>query len=148
MYVLKALPTKKILENYAEKYPELDVEKTATATRMLRQASLFIRELDAYFSECGLSQMRFFTLLILDREPEIKHFTMADLVQRLDVSKPIITNTVKALEKEGYVSISICEQDARAKLIAITDEGRRKLSEVLPGYYTLVREEMEATEPC
>ncbi|MBU2711804.1 MarR family winged helix-turn-helix transcriptional regulator [Zooshikella harenae] len=146
MFFLKELPTQKILKQYAKQFPEMDLEKTEAALTMLRQASLLIRKLDAYFAEQGLSQTRFLILIVLDREPDLGQFTMKDIVSRLDVSKVVITNTLKALEKEGLVEVKDCIEDRRAKKIEITKKGCSKLKSILPGYYRLINNEMRSTD--
>ena len=143
MFFLKELPTQKMLERYSEQYSEMDLEKTDAALRLLRRASLFIRKLDQYFAKYDLSQTRFLILIILDREPDLQHLTISDLVERLDVSKPVITNTIKTLCKSDLVNISACQSDMRSKMITITDQGREKLKTVLPNYYKLINEEMD-----
>ncbi|MGI0119573.1 MarR family winged helix-turn-helix transcriptional regulator [Zooshikella sp. RANM57] len=146
MFFLKELPTQEMLKQYAQQFPEMDVERTEAALNMLRQASLLIRKLEAYFAEQGLSQTRFLILIVLDREPSLGHFSMKDLVSRLDVSKVVITNTLKSLEKEGLVDVKDCIDDRRAKKIAITKKGRSTLKRILPGYYMLINKEMGSAD--
>lgn len=143
MFFLKELPTQEMLERYSKLYSEMDLEKTDAALRLLRRASLFIRKLDQYFAKHNLSQTRFLILIILDREPDLQELAISDLGKRLDVSKPVITNTVKALCKDGLVNLDACETDMRSKKISITDYGREKLKAVLPDYYNLINEEMD-----
>jgi len=143
MFFLKELPTKKMMQRYADKFPEMDIDKTDAVLVMLRRASLFIRKLEAYFMTYNLSQTRFLILIVLDREPDQEDFVISDLVHRLDVSKPVISNSLKSLEKEGLVSVVDCESDGRAKKILITELGRSRLYEILPGYYELVNEEID-----
>lgn len=146
MFFLKELPTQKMLERYADKYPDMDVEKTADALSMMRKASVMIRELEAYFVSNNLSLTRFLILIVLDREPGAQFFTMQDIVKRLDVSKPVITNTLKTLEQSELIKIAGSKTDKRAKNISITEAGRKKLSDALPGYYQLINQQMERND--
>jgi len=99
--------------------------------------------LEAYFRQYELSLTRFLILIVLDREPEAEAFTISDLVQRLDVSKPVITNTIKSMAQKNWVSISQCTEDSRSKSICLTEEGRELLYKVLPGYYQTINQHME-----
>jgi DNA-binding MarR family transcriptional regulator len=132
-----------MMQRYADKFPEMDIDKTDEVLVMLRRASLFIRKLEAYFMTHNLSQTRFVILMVLDREPDQEEFVISDLVRRLDVSKPVISNSLKSLEKVGFVAVSDCKSDGRAKKISITDLGRRKVYEILPGYYKMINEESD-----
>jgi DNA-binding MarR family transcriptional regulator len=143
MFFLKELPTRKMMQRYADRHPEMDVDKLDAALHILRQASHLLRRLEAYFATHGLSQTRFLILIVLDREPDRDHLTMGDLVDRLDVSKPVITTTLRSLQSDGLVTTTACRKDRRAKRIAITEKGRETLHCVLPGYYRLINEEME-----
>jgi DNA-binding MarR family transcriptional regulator len=140
MFFLKELPTRAMMERYAARFPEMDVGRTATALGLLRRASLLLRRLDAYFSEFGLSQTRFLVLIVLEREEDRERYRMADLVRRIDVSKPVMTKVVRGLEADGLVSVEASPADKRVKHVAITKAGRSLLAEVLPGYFTLLRE--------
>ena len=138
MFFLKELPTQKILEGYAKRFPNMDAGKTAKVLKQLRSASILLRRLEAYFADHDLSQTRFLIMIVLDRNPPQKVLAMKDLVECLDVSKPIISNTLKALQKDGYIEITACEYDGRSKRITLTKSGERKLIDVLPGYYEII----------
>lgn len=142
MFFLKDLPTQKMLERYAANHPEMNIAKTQDALSLMRKASLLIRKLEAYFASHGLSQTRFLILIVLDREPDHTHLTLSDLVQRLDVSKPVITQTLKTLQADGYVSIETDLIDRRHKHVQLSDKGHHKLKEILPGYFALIDREM------
>lgn len=143
MFFLKALPTRAILDRYAERYPEMNVGNMEEALALLRKASRLMRELEAYFALHDLSQTRFLILILLDREPDQDTFVINDLVERLDVSKPVITKAVQSLEKEGFLSLEASATDRRAKLIALRDSGRKKLDSVMPGYYQIINAAFE-----
>ena len=144
MFFLKELPTQTMIDKYAAQFAEMDREKFSDALHMLRRASLLIRKLEAYFSEHGLSQTRFLILMVLDREPETDSLTIGDIVDRLDVSKPVVTNTLKTLKKDGLVKIDAGEKDRREKTVTITKSGCDKIYSILPGYYHVINEEMRS----
>ncbi|MGE4504922.1 MAG: MarR family winged helix-turn-helix transcriptional regulator [Desulfovibrionaceae bacterium] len=157
MFFLKELPTRRILEAYRERFPSMDVDAVGGALALLRRASVLLRRLDVYFAERGLSQLRFVILIVLDREsavaPEdfedLEHpgnienrehpgLNMGDIAERVDVSRPVLTRTVSAMEESGLVACRPSEEDARVRLVRLTDAGREALRGVLPGYYELL----------
>jgi DNA-binding MarR family transcriptional regulator len=157
MFFLKELPTRRILEAYRERFPSMDVDAVGGALALLRRASVLLRRLDVYFAESGLSQLRFVILIVLDREsavaPEglddLEHpvhignrehpgLNMGDIAERVDVSRPVLTRTVSAMEESGLVACRPSEEDARVRLVRLTDAGREALRGVLPGYYELL----------
>jgi len=140
MFFLKDLPTRRMMERYAGRYPEMDLERTARTLVLLREASVLIRTLDAFFQEHGLSQTRFLTLIVLDREEDRTRYTIADLLDRLDVSKAVMTTILRGLQADGLVKVAASESDRRAKEVAITDAGRARLARCLPGYFQIIRD--------
>jgi len=138
MFFLKELPTRETLEVYKERFPGMNVDKVEAALHMLKNASLLMRELDAYFAEHGLSQLRFLIMIVLDRETDRDSLKVSEIADRLDVSRPVMTRTIKALIDDGFLKWSADEKDGRARLISLTGAGREKLHGVLPGYYRLI----------
>ena len=68
MFFLKELPSRRIIESYTGGRAGVDGGAVERALRMMRNASLLIRALEAYFSEHRLSQLRFLVLIVIDRE--------------------------------------------------------------------------------
>ncbi|MDP9423394.1 MAG: MarR family transcriptional regulator [Pseudomonadota bacterium] len=138
MFFLKELPSRAILQSYAERFPQMDVDAVEKALSMLRNASLLLRELEAYFASHGLSQSRFLTLIVIDREPKRKGLLPSEIADRLDISRPVVTDTVRALKRGGLLETAKVEHDGRAKLICLTAAGRERLQALLPGYYGII----------
>lgn len=141
MFFLKELPTREILERYHERFPNMKVDMVENALLLMRQASILLRKLDEYFSKHDFSQLRFLIAVIIDRE-QGKQLTASDILKKLDVSKPVMTRTLKTLEASGMIVFSEHERDKRAKLIALTPKGKDKLQAILPGYYETIEEFM------
>lgn len=142
MFFLKELPSEKIMARYARRFPEMDIDKTRKALHMMRDASLLIRDLENYFRSHDISMTRFLILIVLDREPEAQAFTITDLVKRLDISKPVMTTTVKRLENDSMVRLEQNNIDSRYKTIQITNHGRAKIEKIMPGYYKIINQHM------
>lgn len=146
MFFLKELPTLEIMRRYEAQYPEMNLERTVEALAMLRMASALIRRLDLYFQDYGLSQTRFLVLLVLDRDPNRRSYTAAALLERIDVSKPVMGQVLRGLESDDLIEVIASSTDGRAKNIAITPAGQDLLHRVLPGYFRLLDEHMAAHE--
>lgn len=138
MFFLKELPTRQMLEGYRKRFPMMDVDAVESALTFLRQASLLLRELDAYFSAHNFSQLRFFVLMVIDREPECSGLTATQIASRLDVSKPVLTRTLQTLLGDEFIQFNENVSDKRSKVFFLTPSGAVKLTAVLPGYYRLI----------
>ena len=74
---------------------------------------------------------------------------MSDLAARLETDKPYMTVVVDYLEQRGLVTRSVAEDDRRAKVVTLTDAGRRVaveaeaiLSRPSEGFAALTPEEL------
>jgi DNA-binding MarR family transcriptional regulator len=144
MFFLKELPTRQMLETYHKRFPQMNVESVDAALHLLRRASLLMRKLDTYFVNKNLSQLRFLILIVLDRESSRDGLMASEVAARLDVSRPVTTRTLQTLKDDGLLEFASHGEDARAKLVTLTSKGRLKLRNVLPGYYKVIEEFMEA----
>jgi DNA-binding MarR family transcriptional regulator len=142
VFFLKELPTRQMLHNYGVRYRELDVDAVDSALRLLRRASLLIRELEAYFADRGTSQTRFLTMIVIDRELNQAGLLPSEIACRLDISRPVVTETIKALERGDLLYSCREAGDGRAKRMSLTKEGRAVLDNLLPGYFALIADFM------
>lgn len=149
MFFLKDLPSRRMVEGYADRFEGVDPAKLTGALGLMRAASVLIRELEAYFGGHDLSQLRFLVLIVIDREPERDALTVHEIAERLDVSRPVLTRTLQTLAKAGLIAMSANEEDARSKRVALTAAGAEKLNAVLPGYFAILDRAMTsgAAEP-
>lgn len=144
MFFLKELPTRQMLETYHERFPKMNVGLVEAALHLLRRASLLMRELDTYFAQHKLSQLRFLVLIVLDREPSKDGLMASEVAARLDVSRPVTTRTLKMLKDEALLEIADHAEDGRAMLVTLTAKGRKTLHKLLPGYYRVIENFMES----
>ena len=142
MFFLKELPTRQMLESYEARYSDMNADAVADALVLLRRGSLLMRELDAYFTVHGLSQTRFLVMIVIDREPELGGLLASEIADRLDVSRPVVTETVKALARAGLLNSAQAPEDGRAKRISLTPSGQAALSDLLPGYFAIIADFM------
>ncbi|MDO9425917.1 MAG: MarR family transcriptional regulator [Methylobacterium sp.] len=152
MFFLKDLPTRQMLQSYGERYPGMDAEAVAGALRLLRRGSLLMRALEAYFTAHALSQTRFLVLIVIDREPGQGGagqggtgqggLLASEIADRLDISRPVVTDTVRALVRAGLLGSAPVPGDGRAKRITVTPAGSAVLADLLPGYFALIADFM------
>lgn len=93
-------------------HPTLDLKRAYLALR---------RALEDTVKPFGFTGGQFDVLQLLMHEPEVEH---RDLQRRLAVTSPSLTNVLDVLEREGHVSRRASDEDARAKLVAMTSEAR------------------------
>lgn len=74
----------------------------------------------------GLSEVNPLILAILQHveESEQRSFSQRDLARMLHISPPAVTNSLKAMEKSGYIARQPEQDDARRNRILLTDKGR------------------------
>lgn len=138
MFFLKELPSRQMVDGYADQFADVDVDRVLDALRLMRRASLLIRELEAYFARHDLSQLRFLMMILIGREPERNCLAASEIAERLDVSRPVVTRTLQGLERAGLIAISENSEDARSRNVTLTLSGKAKLDEVLPGYFAIL----------
>jgi DNA-binding MarR family transcriptional regulator len=138
MFFLKDLPTRQMLQGYHDRYPTMDIRAVDGALRLLRRGSLLMRELEAYFALHGLSQTRFLILIVIDREAAQKGLLPSEIADKLDVSRPVVTDTIKAMERASLLKCIQSVEDGRAKRVLLTSDGGMVLAELLPGYFSLI----------
>jgi DNA-binding MarR family transcriptional regulator len=142
----QTLPTREILDRYASRFPNMQTDVVDEALHMLRHASVLMRKLEAYFAGHGLSQTRFLVLIVLEREPSRGSLLVSEIADRLDVSRPVVTQTLRALQTARLVRVTGSKEDARSKSVTLTNAGREKLTRLLPGYYDVIQRFMATRE--
>lgn len=135
-----------MVDGYADRFDEVDPRKVLEALQTMRTASRLIRELEAYFARHDLSQLRFLTLIVIDREPDRNSLAVSDIADRLDVSRPVVTRTLQTLERAGLIQISQSESDARSRNVSLSDSGKSMLERVLPGYFEILHRPLTDTD--
>ena len=62
----------------------------------------------------------------------------ARLADRLGHSAPTVSQTVARMERDGLVKKSVNADDGRARLVYLTDKGRREMDSILPDHYVRI----------
>ncbi len=138
MFFLKELPTRQMIQGYAKQHSMEIVDSVETALLMMRQASLLVRQIEAYFSDHDTSQLRFLILIVIDREPERDSLLVSEISDRIDVSRPVMTRTLQSMVDEKLIVMKADQSDRRAKQVSLTEKGCKFLESVLPGYFDVI----------
>lgn len=138
MFFLKTLPSLEMVRGYTG--DGAAAQGVLEALSMLRRASLLLRRIEHYFAGHGLSQQKFLIMVVIDREPERDSLRLSEIAQRLDVSKPVLHRTVKAMVASGLLEVAPDPNDGRAELIRLSDAACGLLAEIMPGYFEILLE--------
>jgi DNA-binding MarR family transcriptional regulator len=93
----------------------------------------------AQFAEHNLALAEFEVLLRLSRSPG-NALRMSDLAAQTSLTTSGITRLVDRLERSGLLCRQACPSDRRGLLAALTDAGRQRVADVLPGHLALIDE--------
>ena len=85
------------------------------------------------FAAHGIAPIEFEVLLRLARSPG-RRLRMNDLAAQADLSTSGVTRVVDRLERSGKVRRETCPSDRRGWFAVLTDEGARRLSDVVPDH--------------
>lgn len=88
-------------------------------------------------AEHGISDTEHEVLVRLARSPG-QQLRMSDLAAQTSLSTSGITRVVDRLERAGLVRRETCTSDRRGFWATLTDSGRQRLAEVLPGHLELI----------
>lgn len=138
MFFLKYLPTQSLILNYSEHFPQGSEPKIAGKLEMLREASLLLRDLEEYFRAADFSLTRFLLLVILDRAESSGGLTHAEIVDRIDVSAPVVSRSLGALVEDALVRVEVDSENKRLKRNRLTETGKTRLHALMPGYYEIL----------
>jgi DNA-binding MarR family transcriptional regulator len=141
MFLLNELPDRQTLKEFAQRFPEMEVETTAACLRILKVASTLFRELELHFSEHGLSQARFLALILLEREPS-RRLMPVEISRKMGTSKKNTARLLALMEEDGLITQADHQVDARATLVKITSKGAKLLTASMPGYYRVLNKAM------
>ena len=94
-----------------------------------RAARLLARRFDRLFAPLGLTNGQFSLLVALSGQWSPR---VGELAEFLGMDSTTMTAAVKTLDKRGLVSLRPDETDARARRLALTQEGREVVARAVP----------------
>jgi uncharacterized protein (TIGR03083 family) len=122
----------RVLEQWAEQRPDLDVSPMAIIGRLSRLSRLISAELTRTFSAHELDSASFDVLATLRRNG--RSLTPAELMKSAMVTSGAITQRLDRLQSRGLVSRTPSEKDGRVVHVALTEEGRELIDRALPDH--------------
>ncbi len=102
---------------------------TCAGFRARRAASAITRLYDRFLEPSGLTSSQFAVLATLYLEGTT---TMHELAERLGVDPSTMTRAVGALERDGLVRTERASMDQRARRVALSAKGRRRVTAARP----------------
>lgn len=116
-------PVDKILAQWQQERPDLDVSPMGIIGRMTRLARHLERAIQETFSEFGLTLGEFDVLATLRRSGQPYQLSPTELFNTLMVSSGTMTHRVDLLEKAQLVKRIPDPSDRRSMQIVLTDKG-------------------------
>jgi len=111
--------------------PDLDecVECLCLASR--RAARRITRTFDRELRPYGLRTTQFTILVMLSLRGAT---SIGDLAESLGAERTTLTRNLALIEKAGWVKIEPGEDDARSRIVTVTDQGRVAVEKAFPGW--------------
>jgi len=103
--------------------PASDPRQKAWA-RLIVAHALLVERVEAAFAEADLPSLDWYDLLWVLESADHGRLRMADIADRVVVSRSNVTRLADRLEKAGLVTRASCPQDGRSTFCVITDKGR------------------------
>ncbi|MHB1846694.1 MAG: MarR family winged helix-turn-helix transcriptional regulator [Deltaproteobacteria bacterium] len=108
-----------------------EVQDNCIAQALRRSARAVSREYDAALAATGLSIGQFSTLAALDRPEPLR---LGQLAEGLGMDRTTLNRNLAPLEKKGLVASRSNLDDARARLLSLTELGQRALKSAEPAW--------------
>ncbi|WP_424338779.1 MarR family winged helix-turn-helix transcriptional regulator [Henriciella sp.] len=127
-----------MIDRYANQHAAGKAKQIERTLHTLRAASRLIRLLDAFFARHDFSQLRFLILMVIDRDTARDRFTFSEIAAKTDVSKPVLSRTMRSLVESGVLVEEADPDDGRVRHYSISPLGEEKLASLLPDYFSLL----------
>ncbi|MDO5057568.1 MAG: MarR family transcriptional regulator [Lautropia sp.] len=136
MFELKDLPSRATLEQFAQIYPNPDVEGLHTWLTWASATHQMLAAFDENLARQGLSQTQFFVLLLLKRNPE--GLSVGALANGVAVTSQSMTRALGKMEKAGWCTKHDNPHDGRFWIVQLAPAGEAVLARALPDHYAWV----------
>jgi len=137
MFYLRDLPTDRTLEEFAERYPNMNPSALKTCAVLLRTGSDLLTAFETILGNHGLSQGRFLTLIVMNRTPD-EAINPSTLAEKVGVTRATMTGLLDGLERDRLIERLAHPNDRRKIGVRLTDKGRHMLDDMLPDYYSYI----------
>lgn len=126
----------RILAQWRQERPDLDVEPMALIGRMKRIHDRLSTGLQKVFAAHGLNGASFDVLATLRRSGEPYALSPSELVEWTMVTSGTMTNRLDRLESAGLIERRPNPKDGRGSVVALTDQGLRLIDQVVSEHVT------------
>jgi len=121
-----------IISQWRREKPELELKAMEVLGRLKRASALQSPKVEKVFLEYGLNQPEFDVLATLRRSGAPYCLAPTALFSTLMVTSGTMTNRMMQLEKKGLIERLPNPEDARSKLVKLSDKGFELIEMVLP----------------
>jgi DNA-binding MarR family transcriptional regulator len=121
---LKIDPIAEARRQWAQRWPDAPLSAMEAVTSLMRAQQVVMAHLNEALRPFGLTFPRYEALMLLSFTRR-GSLPLGKVGERLQVHRTSVTNIVDKLEADGLVRRVPHEEDRRATLAEITDEGRR-----------------------
>ncbi len=123
-----------VVEQWGAQRPGLDVSAMEVIGRLKRLSRLVEADLRRTFAEHGLDPAAFDVLATLRRSGSPDGLTPGELMQAAMVTSGAISQRLERLEARGLVRRGAHASDGRIVQVALTEQGRTLIDQVLPDH--------------
>jgi DNA-binding MarR family transcriptional regulator len=123
-----------LLESWAERRPDLDFRPVGVITRLARVRAHLDAELEAVFSESGLTGPSFAALTTLARIAGERGVSQRELADELGLTPSTVSIRVDRLVEQGLAARAPDPDSQRSTLVALTSQGRALFERVAPAH--------------
>jgi DNA-binding MarR family transcriptional regulator len=124
----------RIQQQWMRERPDLDVTPQGVYGRLHRLADRLREELEVEFRRHGLGEGEFDVLAALRRAGSPYELAPGELARYTMVTTGAATKRIDRLEAAGLVSRRVSDQDARGRVIALTEAGRRVIDDAFSAH--------------
>lgn len=130
----REFPTREALHQFAEVIPEINVSAVEVLLQFL-QASFEVHHdiFDILEKKYRLSEGKLMVMIILYKS--VKGIAPSQLADKAGVTRATISAMLQRMIRDGLACSFSDATDGRAKLVALTETGRKFMDEILPEHF-------------
>ena len=137
MYKNFIFPSREELAAHARTIPEIHPDDVITMLTVMKAAEeIKGRTDDVLEREYHMSQGKLCVMIILHQHEE--GMAPSQLARMAGVTKATISVMLGRMERDGQVNKSVDREDGRARLVYLTEKGRKEMDDILPGHYVRI----------
>lgn len=123
-----------IIAAWNRERPDLDVTTVGVVSRVNRLSARFTHELEATFTERGLTKATFEALAVLRRAGPPYCLPQSELMRVLSLTPGTVSVRVDRLVADGLATRDVDPSDRRGVRVALTERGRAAFDAVAPAH--------------